>query len=411
MTSDTLTLAKVMQLDPYVLANPYPLYAELRASHPVYWDASLNCWVLTGYAEINTILRDPRFSAERNPSEEQMEEWGMAEFSPMTRAMRNQMLFLDPPRHTRLRGLVSKAFTPRTVEGLRGRIQAIVDAALDKAQEAGQMDIIADLAYPLPATVIAELLGVPTEKMSKFKRWSSDFAALLGNFTLSPEEMSRIQQSMTEFAAYFRDITIRLRQQPEDNLLSALAQAEEQGERLSEDELLANCILLLTAGHETTTNLIGNGTLALLRNPEQWRRLQGQPELIPGAVEELLRYDSPVQLTSRMPLADVEIGGRQVSAGQETILLVGAANRDPRQYAEPDQLDVTRENVKHLSFGGGAHYCLGAPLARLEGQIAFATLLKRLPDMQLMTNDVEWRPNFGLRGLKSLPVSVGSRRV
>lgn len=406
MDTNTLTFADLLQLNPAALADPYPLYAQLRNYEPVHWEAAVNSWILTGYAEISAILRDARFSAERNPSEEQMEAWGMGEFSPTTRTMRNQLLFLDPPKHTRLRGLVSKAFTPKTVEALRNRIQVIVDAAVDKALASGQMDIIADLAYPLPATVIAEMLGVPTSEMAQFKRWSSDFAVLLGSFELSPEEMGRIQQSIIAFAAYFRDITIRLRQQPEDNLLSALAQAEEQGERLSEDELLANCILLLVAGHETTTNLIGNGTLALLRNPEQWQRLREAPELIAGAVEELLRFDSPVQLTSRLPLVDVEVGDKSVKAGQETILLIGAANHDPRQFTAADCLDVSRQNPKHLSFGGGSHYCLGAPLARLEGQVVFTTLLRRLPNMQLASATAEWQPNFGLRGLKSLPVTI-----
>ncbi len=406
MDTNTLTFADLLQLNPVALADPYPLYAQLRDYEPVHWESAANSWILTGFAEISAILRDARFSAARYPSEEQMEEWGMGEFSPTTRTMRNQLLFLDPPKHTRLRGLVSKAFTPKTIEVLRHRIQVIVDAAVDKALASGQMDIIADLAYPLPATVIAEMLGVPTSEMAQFKRWSSDFAVLLGSFVLSTEEMGRIQQSIIDFAAYFRGITIRLRQQPEDNLLSALAQAEEQGERLSEDELLANCILLLVAGHETTTNLIGNGTLALLRNPEQWQRLQEAPELIPGAIEELLRYDSPVQLTSRLPLVDVEVGDKSVKAGQETILLIGAANHDPRQFAAADGLDVGRPNPKHLSFGGGSHYCLGAPLARLEGQVVFTTLMRRLPNMQLASATAEWQPNVGLRGLKTLPVTI-----
>jgi cytochrome P450 len=407
----SLTLTDLMQLNPAALANPYPIYKQVRDYAPMLWQPSFNGWLVTGYAETNAILRSAQTTAERTPTDEQMDAWGMGEFKLVFHMTNNQMLFRDPPAHTRLRGLVSKAFTPRTVENLRQRIEAIVDAAIDKALASGQMDIIADLAYPLPSTVIAEMMGVPIADINEFKRWSHDFALLLGNVNMSPDEMRPIMQSMTEFAAYFRQLTLRLREQPGDNLLSALAQAELQGEHLSEEELLANCVLLLTAGHETTTNLIGNGTLALLRNREQWQRLQDAPQLIPNAVEELLRFDSPVQLTSRVLTADTELGGQQVDAGQETLLLLGAANHDPAQYADADSLDVSRENVKHIAFGGGAHYCLGAPLARLEGQIAFARLLKRLPNMQLLTNDVEWRPNFGLRGLKSLPVSVGSRRV
>ena len=315
---------------------------------------------------------------------------------------------LDPPRHTRLRLLVNKAFTPRTVEELAPFIRAFVDKALDAAAARGRMELMADLAFPLPATVIAEMLGVPPEDRDRFKQWSDDSTAAAANLpsNLSPEVVRKSIAGMEELQNYFRGIIAQRRAEPRDDLISALVKAQEEEDRLSEQELLANSVLLLNAGHETTTNLIGNGTLALLRHPDQMRRLRDDPSLLPSGVEELLRYDSPVQFTTRILKADLELGGKVLRAGQAVLLLLGAANRDPEQFPDPDRLDVGRPDNKHLAFGHGPHFCLGAPLARLEGRILFEALLRRTPGMRLDGPPPRYRQNFNLRGLEALPVSL-----
>jgi hypothetical protein len=267
------------------------------------------------------------------------------------------------------------------------------------------MDVIRDLAYPLPTIVIAEMLGVPAGDRARFKQWSDDFAVFLGSFNPTPEQQQQALASVLELKEYFRALVPELRRRPRGDLLSDLATAEEQGDMLSEEELLANCTLLLFAGHETTTNLIGNGLLALLRHPDQLHRLRAEPRLVGSAVEELLRYESPVQGTRRLAKEAVTVDGRRIERGQFVLLLLGAANRDPEQFPDPDRLDVTRSEVRHLAFGHGPHFCLGAPLARLEGQIALGTLLQRTPGLRLETETVAWREQFALRGLKSLPVS------
>jgi cytochrome P450 len=305
---------------------------------------------------------------------------------------------------------VNKAFTPRVVENMRARVQELVNQMLDAVQVPGRMDIIADLANPLPATVIAELLGVPGSDHQQFKKWSDDVAVALSGIDsgATREELQALyitaQKSVLELSAYFRERVIELRRQPQENLLSALVQAEEQGDRLTEDELFANCVLLMMAGHETTTNLIGNGILALLQNPNQQEELTLNPDLIASAVEELLRYESPVQKMGRVALADIDIGGKQIQQGQLVVFSFAAANRDPDVFVSPNQLDLTRKPNRHLAFGHGLHYCVGAALARLEGQITINTVLSRMPKLQLATENLEWHRNFTLRGLKSLPV-------
>src|SRR5215212_10259773 len=366
-------------LSEQIFSNPYPIYHALRSFDPVHWEPTLNTWVLTRYADVLGALRDPRFGADRMPDPDQLAAWGIQEFESLFASVKDMMLFLDPPDHTRLRGLVNKAFTPRVVEGMRARIQQLVDEMLDQVEGTGRIDLIRDLAVPLPTVVIAAMLGVPQEDREQLKVWSDDFGLFIGSFTLSAEALARLQQSMIEFVDYFRGRVAMARKHPKDDLLSAMAGAEEKGDMLSEAELFANCILLLAAGHETTTNLIGNGTLALLRNPGEKEKLQADPSLIAGAVEELLRYDSPVQLTARVPKEDVELGGKQIGKGQEAMLILGAANRDPERFPDPDRLDITRQDNRHLSFGQGPHFCLGAPLARLEGQVAIGTLLRRMP--------------------------------
>jgi cytochrome P450 len=313
------------------------------------------------------------------------------------------MLLKDPPDHTRLRTLVHKAFTPRIIERLRDTVQSLTDALLDQAQEKGEMDVIEDLAFPVPVTVIADLLGVPASDRETFRRWSRDLAHTL-ELTDAQEIYVTGSKATVEFAAYFRELADERRRTPREDLLSALVAVEAEGDRLNEDELIAMCILLLIAGHETTVNLIGNGTLALLRNPDQFVRLQQDPTLIKAAVEELLRYDSPVQLTARWVMEDIEFNGHRMRKGQQIATLFGSANRDPERFANPDQLDIAREDNHHLAFGNGIHFCLGAPLARLEGQIVIGTLARRFPNMQMTTDSPPYRNTYVLRGLQHLPV-------
>ena len=398
-----------VQYNPFTItaqADPYPQYHQLREADPVHWSELMSLWVLSRYQDIEFVLRDARFSANRRNSSnqlvqraEEMQDRGL----PFANA--TTMLGADPPEHTRLRGLVSKVFTPRSVEAMRPRIQEIVDELLDATHDNEPFDLIERLAYPLPVIVIAGLLGVPPEHRADFKRWSDDLVATLGGPMVTPDVIERSRASQLEMADYFRGVIAERRKQPEDDLLSRLIAAEERGEVLSEDELLATCMLLLAAGNETTTNLIGNGMLALLRHPEQLQKLQNDPSLIESAVEEMLRFDGPVQATARVASEQVEVGGRTVEPGQIVFAILGAANRDPAVFAEPDTLDITREDNPHLAFGHGIHFCLGAPLARIEAQIAFRALLDRKPNPRLAIDEPEWNGNLILRGLKSLPLA------
>lgn len=405
-TRDPLSIVHL--LEPDVLADPYPLYHRLRAEDPVHWDEEMGYWVVTRYADVVAALRDSRLSAARTaPS---VDDWPPPELhealGPVVRAIMRQMLFLDPPDHTRLRGLVNKAFTPRTVGMMRAHIQHIVDGLLDRMQEAGrtEMEVIAELAYPLPAIVIAEMLGVPPEDRDQFLLWSNDFGLILDD-TTTDEDAMRAMHDVAAFIAYFRRIVAERRDAPRDDVLGALIAAEEAGDRLSADELLGNCILLLAAGHGTTTHLIGNGLLALLRHPDQLEMLRADPALGPSAVTELLRYDAPVQSTGRLVTQEMELGRKTLRAGQRVTVRLAAANRDPAQFPDPDRLDLTRRDTKHLAFGYGIHFCVGAPLARLEGEIAFNTILRRLPGLRLASDALTWDPGVVFRGLSSLPVA------
>lgn len=383
-------------------ADPYPFYRRLREEDPVH-QSPLGIWVLTRYDDAVMVLRDPRFGRE-----------GMAELlearlggGSVRPANTRDMLFRDPPDHTRLRALVSRAFTPRVVEAMRPHIQEIVDGLLDRVEGARGMDVIENLAYPLPVTVICEMLGVPTADQDVFKQWSADIARSLDAAILpaGSEVITRGQEAGDALREYFRSLIAVRRKSPQPDLLSALIAAEEQGDKLSEPELVATCVLLLIAGHETTVNLIGNGLLALLRHPDQLRALADDPALIQTGVEELLRYDGPVQRTGRMTMADVEIGGRQIPKGSIVAAVIGAANRDPAHFADPERLDVARQENRHIAFGFGIHFCLGAPLARIEGQVAIGTLLRRMPALKLVSDTPEWRESSVLRGLKTLPVT------
>ncbi|HZV53169.1 MAG TPA: cytochrome P450 [Candidatus Dormibacteraeota bacterium] len=382
---------------PLLQRDPYPFYEQLRRSGPVVWAPSLERWLVTGHPEVVEVLRDERFSADRR-------KW--RGFEPVVEPGREgarSMLVVDPPDHTRLRTLVQKAFTPRVVERLRPRIEALVKEALDEAEARGSMDLVADLAYPLPVTVIAELLGVPVEDRSAFRRWSDALVGALDPVALT-DRRSAVLAARDALHAYLERVVAERRAAPRDDLISRLVEAEEQGDRLSGPELLAMGVLLLVAGHETTVNLIGNGINALLAHPDQLARLRDEPELIEPAVEELLRYDSPVQLTGRVALEELELGGRRVEPGQMLMLLLGAANRDPRVFAEPERLDLGRDPNPHLAFGRGIHFCLGAPLARLEGQIAIRELVRRFPTLRL-AGTPERRPTVTLRGFASLPLT------
>lgn len=393
-------------LDKRYQIDPYPLYRRLRERDPIHRSRLINGWVLTRYRDVVEVLRDPRFLADdrKLPFQEkqrrQMIKDGiMGEDDGGGIAM----LRNDPPDHTRLRALVSRAFTPRTVEALRPRIEEIVTAALDEVAGDGGMDVVQTVAYPLPVIVIAELLGVPVEDREQFKRWSDDAVSSFGVVSLT--EMGRSLAAFRTLRAYFERAADERRREPREDLLSALVAAEQEGDKLTADEVFSVCVLLLVAGNETTTSLIGNGLYALLQHPDQLALLRDDPALMEGAVEEMLRFDSPVQATSRFVLEDVELDGHAVKSGQQVIALLGAANRDPEQFDEPDRLDITRKENRHVAFGQGIHYCLGAPLARLEAPIAFQALLERFPNLRLANERPQPGDNLILHGLKTLPVS------
>ncbi|HEV7129901.1 MAG TPA: cytochrome P450 [Ktedonobacterales bacterium] len=405
-TASTDPLALEHLLDPEVLDDPYPFYRRLREADPVHRDA-VDGWVLTRHADVVAALREPRMSAERaNLTTDWLPESLQATLAPAVRAFMRQILFLDPPDHTRLRGLVSRAFTPRAVEAMRARIQAAVNEMLDPLEGAAQADIIRDLAFPLPVRVIADMLGIPMADQGQFTQWTFDLGALIGGGDLPFERMVSALQGVTALMDYFRQAMAEHRAHPRDDLLQALIAAEDRGDVLDEDELLGNCMLLLAAGHGTTTHLIGNGMLALLRHPEQMRRLRDDPSLAVSAVVEFLRYDGPVQMTSRLANADLELGGRRIATGENVVMLLGAANRDPEQFPDPDRLDLTRAENRHVAFGHGIHYCLGAPLAYLEGQIAIPTLLRRFPALRLASDPPVRGPGTVFRGLHALPVAL-----
>jgi len=394
-------------LDPEVLANPYPLYHRLRNEDPVHWDPFLHAWVVTRYADVIHVLH--HFSANRTPTPEQLSAMGLSALNPIAQVMVRQMLFLDPPNHTRLRALASAAFTVRRVERLRSHIQEIMDGLLDAVISKGSMDLIADFASPAPAIVTAELLGVPVADHEQLKNWSADFAEMLGNFQHNPDRFPKILRSVEEMSSYFRSAMQEQRLHPQDGLVSAMMAADVDGAKLTDDEIIANLIVTMVGGQETTTNLIGNGILTLLRNPESMKRLREDSALVPSALEELLRYESPSQHTARLAPDDIELGGKQIRKRQAVIAVMGAANRDPERFPDPDRLDIERPDNRHVAFGWAAHFCFGAHLARLEGQIAVSTLLQRLPNLGLDTKvPPVWRHNLGLRGLTALPVRFGT---
>lgn len=395
-------------LDPQVLADPYPLYQRLRTEDPVHWDAYLHSWVVTRYADVITVLRD--FSAARSPTPEQLEAIGLVKLTPLARVMVRQMLFLDPPAHSRIRGLAACAFTPARVAALKNRIQQLADQLLDHVAPTGQMDVLADFAEPLPAIVTSELFGVPSEFAMQLKTWSARFAEMLGNFQHNPDRIPSMLDTIENLTAFFRKAVEDQKKKPCPGLVHSLVKAELEDDRLTEDEIIANCIITLVGGLETTTNLIGNGILTLLRHPDEMQRLRDTPSLMPSAVEELLRYESPSQHTARLAPSDVRLGGKTIRNRQAVIAVMGAGNRDPERFPQPNRLDLARQDNRHLAFGWAAHFCFGAPLARLEGQIAIGTLLKRFAHLELVPGPIVWRENLGLRGLKALHVKLATSR-
>ncbi len=400
-----MVAAKYNPFDPKVHADPYPMYGQLRVEDPVHWSDLLQAWVLTRYDDVVAVLTDRRFSANRTQAQNRFAQEAMQrqeDFGPFTRA--HTMLTVDGPEHSRLRRSLARAFNPRTVENWRPRIQRITDELLDAVQESERFDLIEDLAYPLPVIVIAEMLGVPPEDRADFRRWSDDVVATLGGPFASPEVVERGRKSVHELADYFRDIIAERCREPREDLVSTLIGAQER-DRLSEDEILASCVLLLIAGNETTRNLIGNGVLALLRHPAQIERLHKDPSLIQSAVDELLRFTGPVQTTARVATEDADIGGQTIKRGQLVFTLLAAANHDPAKLEDPDELDIRRHPNDHIAFGEGPHSCLGQYLARLEAEIAIAGLLARFPHLRLETEEEEWGGNFIIRGLKSLPLT------
>lgn len=401
--SSDSTLSLYHLLDPEVLADPYSLYARLRSEDPVHWDPFLHTWVVTRYDDVMRVLKT--FSAVRTPTPEQLASMGLETMGPIAKVLVKQMLFMDAPAHTRIRSLAAHAFTPARVVALREQVQQIMDGLIDGLEGRQEFDVIEEIANPLPAIVTAQMLGVPISDHRQLKAWSADFAEMLGNFQHNPNRVGQMLKTVEDVTAYFRAAVEDQRNNPRGGLIHALLTAEIDGDRLTEEEVVANTIVTMVGGQETTTNLIGNGLLTLFRNPEAKERIMNDPSVLTAAVEELLRYESPSQHTGRIAPADVEIGGKLIRKGQAVLAVMAAANRDPDQFSNPDSLDFMRSENRHLAFGWAAHFCFGAPLARLEAQIAFPTILRRLKNLRLKTDNLSWRFNLGLRGLTELPAA------
>jgi cytochrome P450 len=398
MVEPTLHATFGVPLEDFV-ADPYPLYHQLRSRDPVYWDEQSEAWIVTGYADVAGMLRDGRFVAQKPL-------FAAPELMRLQQITERWMVLCDPPAHTQLRRLVNNAFTPRMVQNLSPHIEQMVAQMLDRVQTAGSMELIHDLAFPLPVSVIAHMLGVPPGRHEVFKRWSEALANLSeppGVATFNA--LVETNEAMVEFADYFQVLVEGKRRAPSEDLLSTLIAVEEQGDRLCTEDLIANAILLLFAGHETTVNLIANGVYCLLRHPDQRALLRQNPSLIKGAVEEFLRFESPIQTTTRQLAQDVTLGSHTLRQGDLVLLVLGAANRDPEQFHEPDRFDITRADNRHLAFGGGIHFCVGAPLSRLEAQIAIPALLGRMPQLRLAEEPLEWRRWESWRGLEKLPLT------
>lgn len=407
LEQEPLETERLNLLDPSARVDPYPLYNQLRAEDPVHWEDALGGWVLTRYEDVMAALHNPLLSPGGGLAAmfSRLSEEEQAETMPIQRHLSLWLGTLDPPDHTRIRSLMNKAFTPRLVETLRPFIQSVADEMVDAVKHTGKMDIVSDLAIPLPVIVIAKMLGTPREDFKKFLKWSMDISNLFGDACANSDIVRAAQNSVQEMTGYLHDLLERRRQsEPQNDLINNFLQAEEMESRISEEEVLANCVMLLFAGHGTITVMIGTHLLVLLQNPETLRALQQDPSLTSRAIEELLRFDSPCQMIRRMATQDVEIGGTQIKRGQLVWLNLGAANRDPQHCPVPHQLDIKRETTAHLGYGASIHYCLGAALSRVETEITINTILRQLPDVRLATDKLEWHPDPTSRALVSLPV-------
>lgn len=404
--SKTSTLVDPLNpLTPEFLQNPYPTYRQLREEAPIFWSEKSKYWLITRYEDVHSILKDMSY-------EKQLQRWKQVnpmmkmipEVSKLIDTRSKWMLNMNPPDHTRLRGLVNRAFTPKMVNEMRPHIQEIADYIIDRLQDKEEFDLVQDFAFPLPVVVIAEMLGVPREDREQFKKWSH---ALTDTLEPSPniDKMKAANKATEELYEYLRPLVAERRKNPKNDLITALAAAEEEGKKLTEDELLANCVLILVAGHETTVNLIGNAVRTLLQHPDQLELLKANPDLIGGAIGEVLRFESPVQSTRRLAGETMELNGTKINEGDMLVLLLGAANRDPAMYEEPDTFNIQRDTKKHMAYGHGIHHCLGSSLADAEGQIAVGTLFKRLPNLRLVDQKIEIRTPFALRGAKKLMVA------
>ena len=405
---------KPIQFNPFspeFRTNPYPIYHRLRSENPICRSVGGD-WVLTRYEDVKTILRDRRVYSDNRPKliqqkSKYFQNRGKS-IETLADASNKFLFYMNPPDHTRLRRLVSKAFSPVVIEGMRPQIQTIVDECLDKALSRGEMDIIAELAELLPIKVIASMLGVPPrDAQEQLHQWSQVLSRILDPL-ISLEEYEAINKAILEFQEYFCELISKREKDPQDDLISYLIAARDESDKLSEEEVLSTCILLFTTGEETTVNTIGNGMLALLNYPEQMEKLKQEPKIIQTAVEEVLRYDSPVQMTSRIASDKLEIGGQTIQKGEKMHLCLGSANRDPVQFPNPDRFDVLRQENNHLAFGDGIHYCLGAALAHTQAEIAINALVQQLPNLKLASDKLAWRKNIVLRGLKALPVTFGT---
>ena len=385
--------------------NPYPVYHQMRNEAPVYWSDAWGCWMLTRYQDITWTLQDYQTftSLGRLTASMDLPEPLWEKVEPLVRHYSQGLINVDPPDHTRMRKLVHMAFTPRTIRKMQSYIQDIVERLIDEQIERGEMDVIWDFSYPLPITVIAEMMGIPLEDHAKFKAWSGEIVGFMATPKPTPQILLKSQDALLAMQQYFRDIYAKRRQQPEDDLITALVRAELEGDKLTEEEMVSSCVTILIGGHETTTYLIANGMYALLQHPDQLRRLRDNPDLADSATEEFLRYDGPFQRNRRIATRDVQLGDVTIEKDQLIMQLLGAANRDPAHFPDPDALDITRSPNKHLAFGYGPHFCLGAPLARLEAPTAFRVLLQRLKNIRLAHDSLEWN-NALFRGLKSLPI-------
>jgi cytochrome P450 len=387
--------------------DPYPVFREMQQDAPAYFSAARGGWLLTRYADVSAALHDSRLSSRRSAAfAERLPPEVREHVAPLVRNIAKWTLFNDAPDHTRLRSLINRAFSMRLVDAMRPQLQAIVDGLLDAGEARGALDAMRELAVPLPVMVIGRMLGLPEEDCGRLRAWSDALAGFFSGRIDAPS-IANATRAMVELETYFGSLIAERRQKPRDDLVSSLIVAEEEGRILDDQELLSTCVMLLFAGHETTTHLIGNGLYVLLRHPDERDRLIALPPLGPSAVEELLRYESPVQWQTRLTLEDIEVCGQPIPKGNRIFLMLGAANRDPRQFADPDRLDIARQNNRHLAFGHGPHYCVGAALGRLEALIAIRTTLTRFPRLRLVSREPEWFENSVLRGLKRLPIALG----